>query len=294
MSDRGDCNRVATMLSVQHPTWDAPDNVSALFTSRRGGESTGPWGDADGVNGLNLGANCGDSAERVQRNRGRLETHVGRPIRWLNQVHGTRVVDTRASDRRSGQGDDGDVVAKGDGGRERKDDSVTEEADAHVAVTSGVALGILVADCLPVLLADRAGTVVGAAHAGWRGLSAGILENTVDVMRAKASSTASTGELLAWLGPCIGPCAFEVGEEVVEAFARDDADAVAMFRPGVKPGKWWADLAGLAARRLHRVGVTSIVRAGACTVTHRDDWWSYRRDGVCGRMAAVVWLNDRV
>jgi YfiH family protein len=252
-------------LPVRHPDWAAPARVAALFTTRSGGVSTGQGGDRQGGNGLNLGANCGDSAERVASNRRRLAEYVGGPVSWLNQVHGTRVVEATA-DRAAG---------------------TPESADAQVATASGVALAVLVADCLPVLLADRAGTVVGAAHAGWRGLSAGVLENTVAAMRSRSAR----GDLVAWLGPCIGASAFEVGKDVLEAFTRDDAAAAALFRTGARPGKWWADLAGLARRRLDRLGVTAVSGAGACTVTERDACWSYRRDGACGRMAAVIWLR---
>ena len=252
------------------PAWPAPANVAALFTTRRGGASTAQWGDAQGCGGLNLGAHCGDLAERVALNRQRLADHVGRPVRWLNQVHGTRV-----------------LAVAGGGEPDAVELDAFEPADAHVSTTADVALGVLVADCLPVLLADRNGSVIGAAHAGWRGLSAGVLENTVAAMRALMPDA----ELLAWLGPCIGPTAFEVGQDVLDAFVRGDPGAAALFRAGARPGKWWADLAGLAGRRLERLGVGSVTTAAHCTVGNRDDFWSYRRDGVCGRMAAVIWLQ---
>lgn len=254
-------------LPTHHPAWPAAVGVKTLFTTRRGGASTGQWGDAQGRNGLNLGANCGDAPDRVAINRGRLADHVGMPVHWLNQVHGTQVLEIGAA-----------------GGAEP---AAADSGDAQVTTAPGVALGVLVADCLPVLLADRAGSIVGAAHAGWRGLSAGVLENTVAAMRARRPRA----ELIAWLGPCIGASAFEVGQDVLDAFVSNDARAAAMFRPGARPGKWWADLAGLATQRLARTGIASVTAAGACTVTQREDFWSFRRDGACGRMAGVIWLQ---
>ena len=256
------------------PRWAAPARVRALFTTRHGGISTGQWGDANGQSGLNLGANCGDRPERVALNRQRLADHAGVPIRWLNQVHGTRVLDVEA-----------DPGCDDPNGGTRSPPA--ESADAQVTTMTGVALAVLVADCLPVLLADRAGSIIGVAHAGWRGLSAGVLEETIAVMRSRRPGA----ELIAWLGPCIGAGAFEVGQDVVDAFVAQEAQAAAMFRPGIRRGKWWADLAGLATRRLNRLGVPSVASAGACTVTDRASYWSYRRDGACGRMAGLVWLD---
>lgn len=256
-------------MLASHPlSWPAPANVKALFTTRHGGVSTGQWGNAHGESGLNLGTHCGDVPDRVAANRKCLADHVGAPVSWLNQVHGTKVVE---------------VSAHGDGSGSRAIGS----GDAQVTTATGVALGVLVADCLPVLLADQSGSIIGAAHAGWRGLSAGVLENTVAAMRLRRPDA----EFTAWLGPCIGAAAFEVGRDVMDAFVGDDPQAAAMFRTGARPGKWWADLAGLATHRLSRVGVSSLAAAGACTVTDRESFWSYRRDGVCGRMAAVIWLH---
>ena len=251
------------------PEWPAPPRVKALFTTRAGGVSTGRWGDGADGGGLNLGARCGDLPDRVARNRELLVSEVGRPIRWLEQVHGTRVVEVAA-----------DAATQ--------DASVAPAtADAQVTCDAGIALGVLVADCLPVLLADRAGSSVGVAHAGWRGLAAGVLENTVDLMRSRGS-----GELMAWLGPCIGPDAFEVGDDVLAAFTAQEAAAASHFRPGARADKWWADLPALAEQRLHALGVRAVQRAGLCTVSDRARFWSYRRDGECGRMAGVIWLQD--
>lgn len=257
---------------LSYSAWPAPASVRGVFSTRRGGFSTGAWGDANGRNGLNLGGSCKDDASRVARNRARLADRLGVSVRWLQQVHGTRVID------RDSQDDD----------HRGADADAEETADGHVTTARGIALAVLVADCLPVLLADRAGGIVGAAHAGWRGLGAGILENTVAAMRARRPGA----ELIAALGPCIGPSAFEVGQDVLDAFIAHDVRAQAMFRHGTRAGKWWADLAGLATQRLQRLGVTSITNAGVCTVASRDDFWSYRRDRVCGRMAGIVWLQQ--
>jgi YfiH family protein len=245
------------------PRWDAPAAVGAACTTRGGGISTGPWGDVQGEGGLNLGAACGDDAARVATNRARLAEAIGMPIRWLQQVHGVEVV------------------------RTGRHDGEAPQADGQVTTERGVALAVLVADCLPVLLADRAGRVVGAAHAGWRGLAAGVLENTVAGMLACEPQA----ELVAWLGPCIGPAAFEVGTEVREAFVSADPESGHHFVPGAREGKWFADLAGLACRRLGRMGVAAISASGACTVQDAASFWSYRRDRTCGRMAALIWLK---
>jgi YfiH family protein len=257
------------------PSWAAPAaRVKALFTTRRGGVSSGPWGGAQGRNGLNLGINCGDDPAQVAQNRCLLEAYVGVPIRWLVQVHGTRVIE-----RDSALAD----TTRRTGAAQVQD----EHADAQVTVTRGTALGVLVADCLPVLLADRAGSIVGIAHAGWRGLAGGVLENTVASMRQRRPEA----DLVAWLGPCIGRSAFEVGEDVLNAFLARDATAGRFFRSTGAEGKWWADLSGLASQRLQALGIRSIASADACTVSREEDFWSYRRDGICGRMAGVIWLQ---
>ncbi len=266
---------VITAEDLLLPSWAAPAGVRALFTTRRGGASSGPWGGADGRNGLNLGMNCGDDRAQVAINRRLLEAYVGAPIRWLTQVHGTRVIE-RGAARHAGTPAAAEAVAQED------------QADAQVTAASGIALGVLVADCLPVLLADQAGTIVGIAHAGWRGLAGGVLENTVAVMRRRSPGA----DLVAWLGPCIGSTAFEVGEDVRAAFMAQDAGANTFFRSTGAAGKWWADLSGLASRRLQALGITSIAGAGACTVGREQDFWSYRRDRICGRMAGVIWLES--
>ncbi len=253
------------------PAWPAPARVGSLFTTRAGGVSTGCWGAAGAVGGLNLGANCGDEPARVASNRERLVQAVGMPINWLDQVHGARVVQVTGP----GRADEEPVDAPA-------------KADAQVTWCTGVALGVLVADCLPVLLADRSGRAVGVAHAGWRGLAAGVLENTVASMRSRHRDA----DLVAWLGPCIGPTAFEVGDDVLAAFAAQDERAGAHFRPGVRPGKWLADLSALARQRLQALGIDEVSALNACTVSDGERFWSYRRDGVCGRMAGVIWLQN--
>jgi polyphenol oxidase len=249
------------------PEWKAPAGVAAFFTTRRGGVSTGPWGDAKGGGGLNLGAGCGDEPQRVVANRRRLEEMLGFPIRWVHQVHGAEVREIAGT------------TAPGD--------MALAQADAQVTTLPGTALGVLVADCLPVLLADRDGTVVAAAHAGWRGLASGVLENTVTCMRRHNPR----GDILAWLGPCIGPSSFEVGEDVVDAFVSRDPRSAIHFARAPAPGKWLADLAALAALRLAQAGVADVVSHGGCTVLDPARFWSYRRDGRCGRMAGVIALR---
>ncbi|MGB7481108.1 MAG: peptidoglycan editing factor PgeF, partial [Burkholderiaceae bacterium] len=159
------------------------------------------------------------------------------------------------------------------------------EADAAIATASGVVCTILSADCLPVLLCDRAGRAVGAAHAGWRGLAAGVLERTVAAMRA-----AGAGDLMAWLGPAIGPAAFEVGEDVRQAFVGGDGALDVAFAPiAARPGKYLADIYLLARARLRRIGIDSIAGGGLCTYTDARRFYSYRRDGVTGRIGSFIW-----
>lgn len=258
---------------VIRPQWTAPANVRALSTTRHGGTSAGAWGLADGsVGGLNLGARCGDDPAAVERNRARIARAVGAMPVWLEQVHGTDV--HRVAE------------ASPSGGPVR-----APRADASVTDVPGVVLAVLTADCLPVLLADSRGRVVAAAHAGWRGLAGGVIERTVDAMHALVSDA----DPIAWLGPAIGPDAFEVGDEVRERFCEVDARAAGAFRLGTQPGKWLADLHALAGLRLERCGVRAVYGAeNRCTVRDARDFYSYRRDGNCGRMATLVWMASRV
>ena len=251
------------------PDWPAPPGVRALCTTREGGVSTAPF------DSFNLGDHVGDDPVAVQANRAALAQAIGtRPV-FLRQVHGTQVVHLNA-----------DTL---DG----------TEADACISTRPGVACTIMVADCLPVLLAHRSGRVVGAAHAGWRGLAEGVLEAVFERFwpLAQSEKALAATETIAWLGPCIGPQAFEVGPEVRAAFCDRDAGAAACFVAHGN-GKYLADLAGLARLRLARLGVTAIYGndSGApwCTVGNAARFFSHRRDtrvlGGSGRFAASVWL----
>ena len=229
--------------------------MHALTTTRAGGVSTGPYAS------LNLGDHVSDDAAAVDTNRDRLARalNLPGPPRWLDQVHGTDVAQGTAL-------------------------STTPTADAAVTHRPGEVLAILTADCLPVVLAQRDGPALGVAHAGWRSLVGGVLEATVHAMDAEPFS------LIAWLGPAIGPKAFEVGDEVRAQFMAVDAEASNAFTAG-RPGHWWCDLYALARQRLRTVGVTDVHGGGRCTLTDEDQFFSYRRDGQCGRMATLAWRN---
>jgi len=234
------------------PDWPAPASVHAVMTTRRGGVSKGPYAS------LNLAAHVGDDAQAVAENRRRIRESLALPCEphWLDQAHGRSV-----------------ALLPGQGG----------SADAAVAFGPGPVCAVLVADCLPVFLASSTGDRVGLAHAGWRGLAAGVIEATVAALGTEPS------ELLAWLGPAIGPAAFEVGGEVREALVMAQPEAAADFRPGGR-GRFLADLPGLARRRLAACGLTRIHGGGSCTVADPARYYSYRRDGRTGRMAALIWL----
>jgi len=235
------------------PDWPAPPQVRALTTTRQGGVSLGSYAS------FNLATHVGDDPEAVMQNRRQLRTTLALSVepRWLDQVHETCVLDA---------------------------DSVTNcPADASYAYRSGSVCVILTADCLPVLFCDCAGTRVAAAHAGWRGLLAGVLEQTV------AALAVDPGTLMAWFGPAIGPTAFEVGEEVRATFLDADASADAAFQPSSR-GRWLADLYQLAHRRLTAAGVGSIHGGDLCTFSDPQRFYSYRREGACGRMASLIWL----
>lgn len=252
------------------PDWPAPARVRALSTTRQGGVSEAPYGLADGSpGGLNLGTHVGDEAAAVAANRARLAARLPAVPGWLEQVHGCAIAieDQFAAD------------------------GVVPQADASIATTAGRVCAVMTADCLPVLLCDRAGTVVGAAHAGWRGLCGGVIEATLARMGKQVGAQA---QWLAWLGPAIGPDAFEVGAEVRQAFlaqARPDemAQVDLAFRAGAG-GKYFADIYTLARIRLARAGCTAVYGGNACTVGDAQRFYSYRRDGVTGRMASLVWL----
>ena len=236
------------------PDWPAPASVRAFFTTREGGVSAAPYAS------LNLGTHVGDSAAAVAENRSRVGQGMPADPVWLTQIHGVHVVDAA--------------------------NPATHEADAAFARKPGAVCVVMVADCLPVLFCDRAGEVVAAAHAGWRGLADGVLEATIAAMQVPPS------ELLAWLGPAIGPAAFEVGPEVRERFVSDMPEAAACFVPG-KGDRQLADIFVLARLRLARAGLAdaAISGGGVCTVSDAQRFFSYRRDGTTGRMGGFIWID---
>ena len=235
------------------PDWPAPQRVRALVTTRAGGVSRGPYAS------FNLGARVGDDAAAVARNRERLRGALPADPVWLQQVHGTEVVEAESA-------------------------PVLARADAAVARTRHVVCAVLTADCVPVLLAERGGNAVAVAHAGWRGLVAGVIEAAVARMNVPAAS------VIAWLGPAIGPRAYEVGPEVREAFVRRDAAAVAAFAP-YRGDRLLADLFMLARQRLAAAGVAAVAGGGHCTYTEAARFYSYRREPTTGRFASLVWID---
>ncbi|MEX2259849.1 MAG: peptidoglycan editing factor PgeF [Woeseia sp.] len=233
--------------------WPAPAGIVAGTTYRYGGVSDGPW------RSFNLGAHVGDSNTAVSENRRRFRERCGLPDdpRWLQQVHGVTVVADPAA-------------------------GAAPQADAVVTRAKGLVCAVLTADCLPVALTTRDGRVLGLAHAGWRGLAAGVLERTV------AALDAPPGDMLAWLGPAISQPAFEVGDEVRDQFLALDDSADACFAQN-PAGRWQADLYGLARLRLAAVGVKEVHGGARCTFGEPDAFFSYRRDGQCGRMATFIY-----
>jgi len=244
-------------LEVIRPDWSAHERVRAAFTLRTGGVSAAPF------NSLDLGTHVGDDPAAVAENRRRVRMELGltsEPV-WLQQVHGVRVVDL-------------DAAASG----------VGSAADAAFTRRAGRVCAILVADCIPVLFAARDGTAVAAAHAGWRGLAGGVLEAAVAALGCEPSG------LSAWLGPGIGRANFEVGDDVRDAFLSRSADGEAAFERNAR-GRWQCDLALLARSRLARLGVTDVHGGSVCTYADATIFFSFRRDGQCGRMAALIWLQ---
>ena len=238
-----------------YPDWPAPARVMAVTTTRQGGVSAAPFDT------LNLAGHVGDRAEAVRHNRELLRQRLRLPAEplWLEQVHGRGVV---ACDSAAG----------------------LPTADAGYTRARGVVCAVLTADCLPVLFCDRQGTRVAAAHAGWRGLAGGVLESTLEALDAAPE------DLLVWLGPAIGPQAFEVGAEVRRAFIEQHATARDAF--SAQPnGRWLADLYRLARIRLAALGVRALYGGGFCTFSDRERFYSYRRDPVTGRMASLIWLD---
>jgi YfiH family protein len=245
------------------PDWPGiPSNIGALTTARRGGFSQPPYDDGAGAGGLNVGLHVQDDVQTVTRNRQLLNTILPAEAAWLSQVHGVTVVDA-ATARNS------------------------PEADASIGTEPGIVCAIQTADCLPVLFCDVAGKVVGAAHAGWRGLLHGVLQNTVEQMRK-----AGAGEISAWLGPAIGPQRFEVGVEVMQAFVEHDPDTAPAFVTIENiPGKYLTDIYQLARYALTKAEVSKVYGGGYCTVTDRNTFYSYRRDRTTGRMASLIWIK---
>jgi len=239
------------------PDWPAPANVKALQTTRAGGTSIGSYAS------LNLGDHVNDDPLKVAANRQLLNTYVPTEPLWLNQVHGITVVDASAA-------------------------SCLPAADASYTRVSNVVCAVMTADCLPILLCDVQGTIVAVVHAGWRSLLDGVTEATVAAMQSPGN------ELMAWLGPAIGPDAFEVGQEVREAFMARDSKAEAAFRP-VTADKWLGNIYLLARLRLQKMGVTRIYGGGIsedyCTYSDAKRFFSFRRDGATGRMATMIWLD---
>lgn len=237
------------------PNWKAPKQVRAFSSTRTGGFSQGVY------QGLNLGMHVGDDPKLVLRNRQSLVETSALPCSpiWLNQTHSTMVLNV---------------------------DAPTEQvlnADGLITSTPNVVCSAMTADCLPVLMTNQAGTQVAAVHAGWRGLANGIVEQTAAKM---------SGDVMVWLGPAIGAQAFEVGDDVFSAFVADHSDAEQAFTPQAQKGKWLADMGQLAKLRLHELGIDQVFESGRCTYQDSTNFYSYRRDGVTGRQATFIWLEE--
>jgi polyphenol oxidase len=238
--------------SFIYPDWPAPSQVKSIQTTRLGGVSVGPYAS------LNLGDHVKDNPQHVAHNRQLLNNFVPTEPVWLNQVHGVRVIDAANS-------------------------SCLESADAAYSNKANVVCVTMTADCLPVLLCNQQGTVVAAVHAGWRSLCDGVIEATVNAMPTDVR------DLMAWLGPAIGPDAFEVGAEVRAQFMAQDANAEHAFK--AKGDKWLGNLYQMARQRLQRLGVNAVYGGGACTYTDQEKFFSFRRDGDTGRMASMIWIE---
>ncbi len=251
-----------SQLKFINPSWPAPVNVKALQTTRNGGVSHVPYAS------LNLGAHVGDDALAVAKNRQLLSPYLPSEPVWVNQVHGIVVIDAAKS-------------------------TCLQNADASFTTQNNIVCVTMTADCLPVLLCDKAGTVVAAVHAGWRGLCDGAIEAAVNKMCVNPS------DILAWLGPAIGPNAFEVGDDLRQQFMAHDLQAALAFKPHTEHqlnGKWLCDMYLIAQQRLTKLGVTQIYGSGInedfCTYTDEARFFSFRRDNVTGRMASMIWLES--
>lgn len=244
-------------LTFIQPEWPVPKNVRALQTTRAGGFSQAPF------DRFNLAMHVGDNALTVAKNRQLLNPFLPSEPVWMNQVHGITVLDAAKS-------------------------NCLENADASFARQKNVVCVAMTADCLPLLLCDKQGTVVAAAHAGWRGLCDGVIEATIQKMAVSAA------DILVWLGPAIGPESFEVGDDVRQAFLAQDPNASLAFK-NIGNEKWLSDLYLLAKQRLHAIGVTQIYGASInenfCTFKQQNQFFSFRRDQTTGRMASLIWLT---
>lgn len=244
------------MIELIEPNWPAPETVGACFTTRRGGVSRAPY------DSFNLALHVGDDAALVAHNRARLRRELGLDAEpeWMRQTHSSRA-----------------ITLELDPGR---------EADAAITRSRGRVAAVMVADCLPILLCDRAGGEVAAVHAGWRGLERGVIARTLDAMHTPAA------ELLAWIGPGISQPRFEVGAEVRTALIAAIDGATEYFEPSARASHWLCDLAGLAAKQLSSCGLTRVYRARCCSYDDAGRFYSYRRDADTGRMAALIWINE--
>jgi len=246
-------------LAVDWP--DLPLSVGVLTTTRQGGVSGAPYDDGVGGGGLNLGTHVGDGADIVARNRALLRQQLPSEPLWLTQVHGTGVIHADMS-------------------------PTSTEADACITAQPEQVCAIMTADCMPVLLADSRAQVVGAAHAGWRGMASGVLQATVNAMRERGAD-----QIVAWLGPGIGPNAFEVGQDVLQAFEPWATGHSAFKAIEARPGKLFADLPALAKVILASVGVSNVAGGQHCTLSDPARFYSFRRDRITGRMATMIWIK---
>lgn len=239
------------------PNWSVSNRINAFSTTRLGGVSKPPYDQ------LNLGLHVGDNPDNVKANRQRLRQGLSLPAepKWLSQEHTTSV--------------------------QRFDRSTLSYpiADAAWTAEPGVVLAVMTADCVPILITNRTATLVAVVHAGWKGLAAGVVEKTVDALPEKAS------ELVAWVGPCISQTHFEVGEDVYTAFKSRPYFKTEFFKSGASENKWWANLPGLVDSQLAHLGVGERYLSGLCTFADADTFFSYRRDGITGRMASLIWMD---
>lgn len=258
-------------LKFEFPQWDVPTNVKSMVTTRSGGFSMGAYSE------FNLAMHVGDEVEVVERNRNLLVQHLPSNPIWLNQIHGVTVfnaIDESTFD-------------------------VPPDADAVVTNKPNQVLSIMTADCLPILFTHKDGVVIGAAHAGWRGLCNGVIENTVSEM-IKVLNQMDIGnnpqDILVWLGPSIGQNYFEVGQEVFDSFmsvARDQNKVKSCFKSHITSGKYLADLHGLAKIRLSELGITKIYESSNCCFKQKENYFSFRRDKVTGRFASLIWISPK-